>query len=235
MIATRPYPRCLLCLFYLLLTTTVAAQEWIVTLRPDDNPRHLSEKYLSDMSYWPQLQSLNKMTGEIVTDGQLRIPIAWIKPELRPVAARVLDVQGKVEVTVQTETITLRAGTSLQADYIIHTGPESNALLEFADGSRLLLQADSRLLLNTLNIYAQHGTVDTLMDLLVGGVDTEVTPRQDTGTRYQISTPSAAATVRGTRYRLSADIDKSVSRMEVLEGEVAITRCFSAARYGDSA
>ncbi len=223
MITALPYLRCLFCLFYLLLTATVAAQEWIITLQPGDNPRYLGEKYLSDMSYWSQLQSLNKMTDETVADGQLRIPIAWIKPKLRPVAARVLDVRGKVQVTVQAETTPLRAGISLQAGNIIQTGPKSSALLEFADSSRLLLHADSRLLLSTLNIHAQHGTVDTLMDLQTGRVDTEVAPRKDSGARYQINTPSAATTVRGTRYRMSADNDESVSRIEVLEDEVAVS------------
>ena len=208
----------------LLLAPDVHSQEWIYTVRPGENPWSISKKYLEDMRYWPRLQTLNKIDrpNQIPPGRRLRIPFAWIKPELRPVPVRVLDVRGTTQLDSIHHSNPLQAGMPLQAGDIIRTGPEGNALLEFADGSRLLVQANSNFEIDTVRVYERGGTVDTDLRLRQGRLETQVTPRRDRGARYQIRTPSAVSVVRGTSYRLGTDADQ-VTRAEVLTGALAVS------------
>ena len=119
------------------------------------------------------------------------------------------------------QTIQVSSGLFLQSGDTLHTGPDSNVTLEFGDGSRLLLQADSQLSVDTLRAYGPSNLVDTLLRLEQGRVESQVTPRPASGPRYEIWTPAAASAVRGTRYRLGMDPATATARAEVLEGAVA--------------
>lgn len=103
------------------------------------------------------------------------------------------------------------------------TGANGSATLEFADKSRLLIHADSELVMDTLSTYGDSGMVDTRLRLPAGRVETQVTPKKGPGSRYEIITPTAVAAVRGTDFRVSAEPHKPVSRSEVLEGKVNVT------------
>jgi len=219
----------MLCLFLLfpLAITRSQAQEWIYTVRSGDNPWSISRDYLQGMRYWPRLQSYNGVTKptQIPPGTQFRIPLEWLKPQVRPVTARVLDVRGEVEVssdkTGQTES--LKAEDVLQAGDIIRTGPQSSALLRFHDDSELILQADSTLALETLNVYEASGLVDAQLHLQRGRLETQATTRQDPAIRYEIRTPSAVAAVRGTQFRVGADAVAQVMLTEVTGGKVALS------------
>ncbi len=205
------------------ITVSAQTQEWIYTVRPGDNPWMISQKYLKNMRYWPRLQALNgiKDSTQIPPGRRLRIPMAWLKTKFRPTVVQVLNVQGKVRVSSQDNSSPLQAGMPLKAGDAIHTDSDGNALLEFADGSRLRLQGNSHLVLKSLSVYEKSGAVSANMDLQRGRLDTQVAPRREQGMRYQIRTPSAVSAVRGTSYRLGADAEP-VSRTEVLEGAVAV-------------
>lgn len=201
------------------------AQDWIYTVRPGDNLWDLTNEHLTHMKYWRRLQALNKVCDpEHMPPGRwLRIPIAWLK--IQPAAVQVVDVRGEVKATGADSgnRLAVTAGMSLRAGDEIQTGADGSAALEFGDGSRLLMQGNSRLIMDTLSAFGATGMVDTRMRLQHGRVDSTVTPRQGPGTpRYQISTPAAVSAVRGTRYRMSAEIDEPVSRTEVLAGEVVL-------------
>lgn len=183
------------------------SQEWLYTVRPGDNLWNVTADYLTRMDYWPRLQALNQVSDpEHLPPGmKLRIPIAWLKRP--PTTAQVLNVQGQAKATLAAtnQTIQVSSGLFLQSGDTLHTGPDSNVTLEFGDGSRLLLQADSQLSVDTLRAYGPSNLVDTLLRLEQGRVESQVTPRPASGPRYEIWTPAAASAVRGTRYRLGMD------------------------------
>jgi hypothetical protein len=220
-------------LFFVLLIVPQAvtapraqAQEWIYTVRPGDNPWSISDRYLTDMRYWPRLQQRNGITepDHIPPGTRLSIPIEWLKNPIKPLTVRVLDVRGDVEASFAAggRTVPLRAETTLQAGDSVRTGPASSALLKFHDASELLLQADSLLVLETLNVHESSGLVDAQLNLRRGRLETQVTTRRDPAVRYEITTPAAIAAVRGTAFRIAADTQARVARTEVTRGSVAL-------------
>jgi hypothetical protein len=195
-------------------------------VRPGDNIWNITEEYLTDIQYWRKLQVLNAVTDpeHIPPGSRLRIPIAWLK--VQPTAVRVIAVQGKVEAirAATGETVPVAVGLALYSGDTIRTGPESNVTLEFGDQSRLLLQADSHLMMDTLSAYGGTGMVDTRVRLQQGRVDSRVTPRRGLGSpRYEIWTPAFTSAVRGTEYRVSAETNQPVARAEVLAGAVGVS------------
>jgi hypothetical protein len=190
-----------LCLLLLgAIAKDVWSQDWIYTVRPGDNLWDLTEEYLSDIRYWRRLQALNqvKFPRKMPPGMHLRIPIAWLK--IQPAAVRVLQVHGEAEVkTAEADQRTsLRPGMLLHSGAEIYTGNKGNVTLEFADGSHLLIQADSYLVLDTISVYDKTGMVDTRMRLQQGRVNNRTTPSRGPGTRYEIQTPAIISTVRGT-------------------------------------
>ena len=204
----------------LLASTAAHAQEWLYTVRPGDNIWNITADYLTKMSYWPKLQALNGVVDpERLPPGmKLRIPVAWLKSQ--PTAARVLNARGEVEATLAFNGRTTAVGTGqpLQSGDEIRTGPDGSATLEFGDGSRLLLQNDSRLVMDTLSVYGDTRMVDTRLRLRQGRADSQVTARQTPRARYEIWTPAATSAVRGTNFRVGMDSAAGVARVEVLTG-----------------
>jgi hypothetical protein len=113
--------------------------------------------------------------------------------------------------------------TRLLSGDTVKTGPDSNLSIRFADGSELLVQAASEVVMDSLSAYGITGMVDTRVRLQGGRVDTKVRPTEGPGSRYHIITPAAVAAVRGTRFRVSADTDRPVARSEVIEGRVGVS------------
>ncbi len=206
----------------LLVASAAYSQEWLYTVRPGDNLWNITTEYLTRMDYWPRLQALNQVSDpEHLPPGmKLRIPIIWLKR--LPVTARVLSVQGQAQAVISAtnRTVPVSSDQFLESGDTVLTGPDGNVTLEFGDGSRLLVQANSQVNLKTLNSYGQTNVVDTLLRLLQGRVESQVTPRPESGPRYEISTPVATSAVRGTHYRLGMDADTETARTEVLEGAV---------------
>lgn len=200
------------------------SQEWLYTVRPGDNLWNITSDYLTRMDYWPKLQTLNQVADpEHLPPGmKLRVPVAWLKR--LPTTAQVVSAQGQAQAVIAetSRTIPVTAGLSLRSGDVLHTGPDGNVTLEFGDGSRLLVQADSELSMDALNAYGQTNVVDTRLSLQQGRVESQVTPRAAAGPRYEIRTPAATSAVRGTRYRLGMDSATATARAEVLEGAVAL-------------
>lgn len=208
------------------------SQEWHYTVRPGDTIWNVTAEHLTKMDYWPKLQALNRVSDpERLPPGmKLRIPIPWLKRS--PATAQVLKAHGHAQAVIAATNRTVPAspGLSLESGDVVLTGPDGNVTLEFWDGSRSLLQANSQLNLKSLDAYGDTRVVDTLLNLLRGRVENQVTPRPASGPRYEISTPVATSAVRGTRYRLAMDAGAATARTEVLEGAVAFRGRQKAAR-----
>jgi hypothetical protein len=121
------------------------------------------------------------------------------------------------------ETRALVEGAILSAGDEVRTAIGGNAALEFADGSRLKVRADSQLLLDTISAYGRTGMVDTRVRLRRGRLDSLVNPGAGPGSRYEIRTPAALSAVRGTELRVRADEARGLYATEVLRGRVAVS------------
>ncbi len=207
---------------FLLIPVTALCHDWIYTVQPGDNAWNLGEKYLKTMQHQQQFIALNNITDPLhVAPGtRLRFPLSWLKSGAT--MASVLYVHGEVMV-VQAKSglqTTATPGMFLWAKDEIHTGVGGNVTLQFADGSKVLLQQESTLAIESLMKYGQTGMADSRLHLKKGKTDNKVKPKTGPGSRFEIRTPSALAAVRGTRYRVSADQDQM--QTEVSRGEVNV-------------
>jgi hypothetical protein len=205
-----------------LVATPAHSQEWLYTVRPGDNLWNITADYLTRMDYWPRLQALNQVADpERLPPGmKLRVPAAWLKRV--PTSARITHAHGQTLAIIAAthQAIPVGSGLLLQSGDEIRTGPNGNATLEFGDGSRLLLQANSELRLDTLSAYGPTSMVDTRLRLQQGRTESWVTRRPPSGPHFEIWTPNATSAVRGTHYRLGMDPAAATARAEVLDGVV---------------
>lgn len=112
-------------------------------------------------------------------------------------------------------------GMQLGAGALLKTAADASLCLQFADGSRLVLQGGSELRLDRLSRYGRSGMVDTRLRLQRGRITNEVEPVVGPGAGFIVETPSASSAVRGTQFRVEAASTRTLT--EVLEGGVAVS------------
>lgn len=191
-------------------------------MRPGDNLWELSREYLRPSIPLERVQTYNGLANpDIVRPGStLRFPVGWLR--VQPAGARVVAVEGTVSgrETGRKDTFAVEADMELGIGVTLATGAGSNLTLQFADGSRLLVQSDTTLTLDTVSAYGDTGMVDAAMRLQRGRVEGKVIEDKGSATRFVIDTPTATTSVRGTRFRLAAYATRSLA--EVLAGAVTV-------------
>lgn len=205
-----------------LLAAGAQAAEWVYTVQPGDNPWSLTERLLAGIKYWPRLQSHNHIADpEHIPPGtRLRIPVDWLRRT--EVTATVAAVQGRAELLRArgSQPSALRTGAVLRTGDVVRTGDSGNVTVEFKDGSRMLVHAGSELRMADLAAYENTDLVDTRVELVRGRTENLVRPLRGAPGRFEIRTPSAVTSVRGTEYRVNAGAD--ATRTEVLGGRVGV-------------
>jgi len=134
--------------------------------------------------------------------------------------AKVLVVQGTAEVSTDgTQWTALKKGATLHEGAMVRTSKAAAADLDLGrNGSLLRLMPDSTVALTALT-FEQTGVetiVNTQIDLRAGRVVGNV-HKLSAASKYEVRTTKATATVRGTRYDISAD-----GQVVVAEGSVVV-------------
>jgi PKD repeat protein len=110
-------------------------------------------------------------------------------------------------------------GTSLREGDTVRTGPDGRASIEYFDGSLTRLDVDTSFTLVTLETLS-----DAEASRVIEGSQAEgnsyhrVAERVDAQSRFEIETPTATASVRGTGYALL--VDEASTTIAVVEGVV---------------
>jgi len=196
-----------------------AAEEWTYTVRPGDTLWGFSDRYLTAPALATRLQKHNALPDarRLQPGTTLRVPLAWTRH--RPTLVRLLAVRGTVRSEGgATGARTLRVQDEVGPGEVLTTPPDGHALLQFEDGSRLSLLADSALRILSARAYA-GGLSETRLELLRGRTENDVVPRTGQGVRFEILTPAGVTSVRGTEYRVSTE-QGAATRLEVLDGAV---------------
>lgn len=200
---------------------------WVYTVRPGDTIWDLAERHTTSVLNWKRLQQLNRLPDEpalLMRSGRkLRFPLSILKHQ--PASAQIVQIQGQASLVRAADNSRhpVTPGMQLHSGDQVQTAADSNLLIRFADGSELLVSANSDLRMDSLSAYGTTGMVDTRIRLQGGQVDTQVQPNRGPGSRYEIITPAAVAAVRGTNFRVSSEHDQPVTRSEVLEGKVGVS------------
>jgi hypothetical protein len=213
-------------LAFLFLAFSVApmlcATDWTYRVRPQDNIWDLSSRYLKPGVSWQKLQAYNKVADpyHLPPGMTLRVPLTWLRVE--PANATVVAVMGGAHVQLpgETQTATVTPGMTLGIGTHLTTDADASLTLQFADGSRVLMEQNSTLDLDQMSAYGRTGMVDTRLRLQHGHVVNAVTPMTGVGAHFSVETPGTISSVRGTHFRVAAD--EAQSRTEVLTGRVDV-------------
>jgi len=207
-----------------LSSLSVAADEWIYTVRPGDNLWDLTRKYLVSIRFWRPLQRLNRIVDPLhMRPGfKLRVPKPWSR--ILEVGTRVIAVEGQAQIitAIGQAGRVAKAGDVLKRGDRLSTPAGSSLMLEFSDGTRLLLRGGSDLELNRLEGYGDGEVGQTRLNMPRGRMESQANPKNISGTRFEIRSPSALTAVRGTDFRLAVAEEGKRSRIEVIEGRVQV-------------
>ncbi len=132
-----------------------------------------------------------------------------------PIAvATVADLKGKVQIELPGQGPSAPSrGQVLPAETVINT-QNGRVLLRLEDGSQILVYSKTRLVLKQ-----PSPTNWQRLQVLLGKIKAEIQKRIGGSPSFQIGTPSAVISVRGTRFYVEVDKHK-VTRVIVEEGEV---------------
>jgi len=194
------------------------AEDWHYTLRPGDNLQKISQTLLNRQHTWTDLVQHNQIeqVSALAPGSILRIPMHWLKHQPLPATVKSISGSAQIKRASQAYFKLLKKSAQIRVGDEVATR-EGSVLIEFADKSTIRLEKQSNLVFNKLSHFGKTGMVDTRLRLIKGSLSTEVTPLVK-GSRYEITTPSAVAAVRGTKFRL---ISKNTeTKLEVLEGNV---------------
>jgi hypothetical protein len=197
------------------------AAEWIYVVQPGDNPWSITERYLDGVRYWPRLQRHNDIRDptHIAPGTRLRIPVEWLRREPEPV--QVEAVSGEVSVQRANQSPRpLELDAALVSGDVLRTAPDGSVELRFADGSRIYLRGGSELRIERSERIPQTDEVRTRLHLPRGRSESGVRSMRKGAGRFEIDTPAAVTSVRGTRFRVSAEAARAWT--EVLEGGVRV-------------
>ncbi len=212
--------RWLLLLILLTPSCVANAADWIYTVRPDDRLWNLAEQYCGDYAKWRDLARYNQLSdpARLVVGSRLKFPIVWLLQG--PVTARLVYRAGKVTLAAGNSSgeRSPAVGAELNMGTTLRTGADSFATVQFADGSYLRVNPDSKILFDRMSAYGNTGMVDTRLRIIRGGVESKVEPQRGFGSIYRITTPLGVAAVRGTDFRARAG--PALSYVETLSGGV---------------
>lgn len=207
------------------------ANEYLYKTRLGDNLWNITERHLNDMEYWSKLMYLNKLPdSDYLAPGTLvRIPEEWLKK--RNAKAELVYSIGEIDIMLpNSERLSLNSKglekgktISLLQGSVIRTGANALATIVFDEGSRLLLESNSELKLDDLSLLGDGTLADMKLHLNKGSISNDIKVNQNRDTRYEVITPLAMTSVRGTEFRVNAGHEKSQSTIaEVLRGKIVI-------------
>ena len=104
----------------------------------------------------------------------------------------------------------------------IRTGAQASVTIEFPDGSRTELDANTELTVVELRVRRDGGSRTVFLRQWLGRTQNYVHPMPAAASLFKIETPSGVAAVRGTRFVVEVAPDGQ-THLEVNEGEVEVT------------
>ena len=190
-------------------------------VKEGDTLEGLARDYLAAPRRWQQLQTRNK-----VADPRRLQPgsVIWIPVRLQPSeSATVQFVQGAVTAQARAgdAPAPVSPGGKLEEGTALQVGPESFVAVKLADGTVVRVQAQSELQLRQLRRRGRAGSVQSVLEMHKGGVESTVPPSTEPLRRFEIRTPLAVTSVRGTHFSV-AMADSGQTTASVLNGSVAV-------------
>lgn len=193
------------------------------TVAPGDTLYSLAQRYLASPRQWPALQRHNAIANPLrLQPGQVvRIPEAWLSA--KPVVAVVDFVHGAVNAASRPQVpgMPVAAGAQLAEGTRLQVGEDGYVSVRLADGSLIRVLAGSDVTLDHMRQRTATGTTSVGIGLQRGSVQSTVTRKTTPAQRFDIRTPLAVASVRGTEFDVSVT-DGGHTATSVTRGLVAV-------------
>lgn len=226
-------------LIVLTLALSVQAAEPVVdfVVARTDTLIGLSNSVLVSPAAWREVAQLNHLPdpNRIVPGQVLRIPTRLLRS--KPVDAKLVSTVGDVRIGDAVSA----GGASVSEGQSVQTGPDSSAVIELADGSRMQLPPSSLAQVAASRQLGERGTTPAAaanapsgwfagtLRVLRGSVEV-VASKVVRAKPLEVVTPTAVVGVRGTHYRVGVDeAPGNRTRGEVTEGRVRFDVARSAA------
>ena len=191
------------------------------TVQEGDTLEGLARAYLDAPRQWPLLQARNKVANpRRLQPGS----VVWIPVRLQPrEAATVEFAQGNVTAQAQggAAPAPVAQGGRLDEGTVLHVGPEAFVAVKLADGTVVRVQAQSELQLRQLRRRGRAGSLQSVLEMRSGAVESSVPPNAEAFRRFELRTPQAVTSVRGTRFDVALD-GEGHTTAAVLNGSVAV-------------
>ncbi len=208
----------------LLVSSSLQAKEeyWQYKLQPGEHIWGISHQLLTDWRSWQEITHLNGVKNDrlMAAGTTIKIPASLVNQ--RQAGIRLIQVSGSVKHfnaqqmnQLAADNMVLREGEQLV------TGEDSSALLGFEDGTELLLNEESQLLINKAMLIGNKRKLSDIKVILnQGEVEIRANPKKQKGSNFVIETPAAFATTRGTIYRVRSDAEQTLA--EVTQGKIDV-------------
>ncbi|MHC1725855.1 MAG: FecR domain-containing protein [Syntrophobacteraceae bacterium] len=198
------------------------AQDLEVLVARGDTLINICKDYLEETDDWPQVAGANphiKDPNWIYPGQKLVIPAILLKGV--PGGGRVSFLKGTVDIqrTEDKPWENLAPGEQLIEGIRIRTGEDGILEVTFEDASNFYMKPGTCVQVLKARKSGASGIIGELF-LEGGRIITRIKKATGSEPRFKIQTPSAAAAIRGTEFRVSHDLRNS-TRIEVLAGLVA--------------
>lgn len=193
---------------------------------PGDSLWNIAQRHLHSIKLWTELKKINNLRDDnhLEPGTLIKVPREWLK--VNESTATLVNTIGTVKI-INNDKETFEFGKDFtdkdsliltKGDTII-TGDDGLATILFKDGSRLLLQSNSELILNDLIALGDGSLSDIKLKLEKGRLENRVYSSPISNTNYEVKTSKATTSVRGTVFRMGLGEDQD-SITEVVSGKV---------------
>jgi hypothetical protein len=183
----------------------------------------LAERYTGRSDRWPLLQRHNGIADPHHLDPGTRVRVPAVLLAAAPSFATVAYVTGEARQFPAQDRPPepLQAGARLAEGTRIEVGADGYVRLQMNDGSLVRLPANSQVRLVGVRQQEALQASETLIQLEAGRVDASAQPQRSPSSRFEIRTPLAVASVRGTEFGVALQPDAAVTG-EVTHGAVEL-------------
>lgn len=201
--------------------------EWNYAMQPGESVWSIAHELLTDWREWKTIERINNVNNDrqMLPGTVIKIPRQLINEYRSDIT--ILDVSGTVTAQVVMNEggakayLPLVRGQSLGQGDQIKTSKQSSVLLEFDDGTQVLILENSLLRIKQATVVGnKRKVVDIKVFLQEGEAEVRANPTKVPGSQFLIDTPVAFATTKGTTYRVRAQ-EKSTAA-EVIEGRIGV-------------
>lgn len=207
--------------FYLLTVQSSISSEVHVryTVRQDESLSLIASNHLKPSVNWRDLAKYNDIQDEnkIVVGTRLKIPLNWLRRSEKGV--RLISSSGDVKLKKSTGEVRLAfPGVSLNNKDKIITGDDGFAIIEFPDETQISLKSNANIEIGSVVVFGNKIMIESNLQQTKGRSDVNVNSIKHKNRKFNVITPAAVASVRGTTFNI--EVKDGTTFLETNEGSV---------------